>query len=137
MRYWKVFIVGVLLLISPGLVFAGQRIKRGRSSEIKAEKILDNILFGFKLDDYNIYARDFDPALKISGARTKFYHVNRYINRVLGSYVTREYMGSLRKGDIIIVLWKGIFDKSEEDVLIKLVMQKKNSRYYVTGLLLQ
>ena len=118
-------------------LFAMPRLKTTQEIRDIAEPILDNILDGFKFDDYLRYSKDFDPALKVIGSRTKFFKVNRYIQSSLGNYLAREYMGSLRKGDMIIVLWKGTFDKTRNDVLIKLVVTERNNRYLVSGLWLQ
>ncbi len=113
--------------------------KKALAKKIKAiaDPILDNVLDGFKFDDYRRYSRDFDPALKVVGARTQFYNVSRYMQRALGNYIARDYLGTLRKGDMIIVLWKGTFDKTSDNVLIKLVLSEKKNRYHVAGLWLQ
>ena len=102
-----------------------------------AEPILGNILRGFKFDSYPMYARDFDPALKVTGARNRFFETNRYIQQNLGAYRSREYLGSLNKNDGIIVLWKGVFDKADGDVLITLMLSKSGRKHLVRGLLLQ
>ncbi|MDD5745755.1 MAG: hypothetical protein PHO30_00680 [Candidatus Omnitrophica bacterium] len=137
MRYVKAFLVVVLVcsLVVPG--YAANKVKTSQEIKAIADPILDNILDGFRLDEYLRYSRDFDPALKVVGARTQFFKVSRYMQRVLGGYVSREYMGTLRKGDVVVVLWKGTFDKTSDNVLIKLVLSEKKNRYRVTGLWLQ
>lgn len=112
-------------------------LRTAKDIRIVADLLLDNILNGFKQDDYLEYSKDFDPSLKVLGARTKFFNVNRYIKKFLGNYLYREYIGSLQRGNNTLVLWKGVFDKTENDVLIKLVIARKNNRYFVTGLWLQ
>ena len=138
MRCCKIALVGILLCsLMNTPAFAAPKVKTTKEIKSISEPIMDNILEGFKFDDYQKYSRDFDPSLKLSGARTKFFKVNRYLQTNLGSYLSREYMGSLRRGDMIIVLWKDTFDKTKDDVLIKLVMSGKNNHYLVTGLWLQ
>jgi len=132
------FFALLLLLNSTGTnLYAAPKIKTNSEIRDVAEPILDNILDGFKFDDYLRYSKDFDPALKVIGSRTKFFKVNRYIHNSLGNYMSREYMGNLRKEDMVIVLWKGVFDKTRNDVLIKLVISESNGRFKVTGLWLQ
>ncbi|MFH2137530.1 MAG: hypothetical protein ABII88_03345 [Candidatus Omnitrophota bacterium] len=102
-----------------------------------AEPILDNILDSFKFDDYFKYKKDLDSALRVPGSSTKFYKINRYVKNVLGPYQDRQYMGVVCKGEIVIVLWKGMFEKSGDDILIKLMLARKNGKFVVTGLWLQ
>ena len=137
MRYLKTLILVVIVVSFVTPVFAVQRAKTTQEIKTIADPLIDNILDGFKFDKYIQYSRDFDPALKVIGSRTKFFKVSRHIKTSLGNYLYREYMGSLLKGEMIVVLWKGKFDKTENDVLIKLVIKKQGRRYVVTGLWLQ
>ncbi|MCM8813342.1 MAG: hypothetical protein NC924_05325 [Candidatus Omnitrophica bacterium] len=102
-----------------------------------AEPMLDNILQGFKFDDFNIYARDFEPSLKVAGSRTKFFEINRYMQNSLGAYRSRIFLGSVWKQSKIMVLWKGSFEKTPEDILIRLELAPLGKRYVVTGLWLE
>jgi len=133
----KAIIVVILLcsLVMPAQ--AAIRGKGGKRIKVAAEPILDNILKGFEFDDYYTYARDFHPSLKVLGSKTKFFKISRYIQRSLGRCLEKEYLGSLTRGDVIVVLWKGVFDKTKNDVLIKVELSKKSRRYLVTGLWLQ
>ncbi len=137
MRYLKTLILVVVIVSFITPAFAVERAKTTQEIKTIADPLLDNILDGFKYDKYTQYSRDFDPALKVIGSRTKFFKVSRHIRSSLGNYLYREYMGSLLKGDMIVVLWKGKFDKTKNDVLIKLVIKKQGRRYFVTGLWLQ
>jgi hypothetical protein len=98
------------------------------------EPILDNILEGFSENDYQMYCRDFDDTLKEAVSEKKFIDTDSQIEHSIGNCVSREYLGFLNKGRMTVVLWKGRFDKAEDDVLIKLVVSKRNGRYLVTGL---
>ena len=122
MSYRKSLKILILIIVIVSFVmpaFAAKRAKTTQEIKTIADPLLDNILDGFKFDKYTQYARDFDPALKVIGSRTKFFKVSRHIKTSLGNYLYREYMGSLLKGDLIVVLWKGEFDKTKNDVLIK------------------
>ncbi|MFH1093681.1 MAG: hypothetical protein V1739_05965 [Candidatus Omnitrophota bacterium] len=130
-----ILVIVIISFITPA--FAAQRAKTTQEIKAIADPLLDNILDGFKFDKYTTYCRDFDPALKVVGSRTKFFKVSRHIKSSLGNYLYREYMGSLLKGDMILVLWKGKFDNTKSDVLIKLVIKKQGWHYVVTGLWLQ
>lgn len=140
MRYLEkikglILVIIVVSFITPA--FAAERAKTTQEIKTVADPLLDNILEGFKFDDYLVYCRDFDKELKVIGSRTKFFKVSRHIKSSLGKYLYREYMGSLLKGDMTVVLWKAKYDKTKNDVLIKLVIKKQGWHYVVTGLWLQ
>jgi hypothetical protein len=143
MKYLRGFVlVAFLFVLSASMVYSpqAQAAPRNRTTqEMKevAEPIMDNILDGVKLEDYIAYSKDFDQALKVLGSRTKFFQVARYLKKTMGNYMYREYMGSLNKDNLVVVLWKASFDKSQDDVLIKLFLTKQNNRYVVTGLRFQ
>ena len=89
-----------------------------------SEPILDNIFAGFKTSDYAKYSIDFDDTLKETISQKKFSEVNHQIKNSIGNYQSREYPGFLTKGQMTFVLWRGRFDKSEGDVLVRLVVSK-------------
>ena len=133
-------ILSIVLLIS--LVFSINSIAAiGKMSDLQiksiASGILDNMLEAFKRDDYFKYSQNLDVSLKQSGASTSFFETNRYVKRTLGDYQKRKFMGVLRKGDMVMVLWKGVFDKTSDHLLIKLMLTKKRGKFIVTGLWLQ
>jgi len=109
----------------------GQTNKEVRSI---AGPILDNILKGMKKDDYTIWSQDFDVVMKESFSEEKFHKTNQQILNQFGEYVSREYLGFLKKGSMTMVLWKSRFDDIADDVLITLVVSKRGDKYKVTGL---
>jgi len=137
MRYQRSIIVIILVLVLALPAFSQQRNKTTQEIKAIADPILDNILEGFKYDNYLRYSRDFDSDLKVLGSRTKFFQANRRMQKTLGSYLSRDYLGSLYKSGMIVALWKAKFDKTNNDVLIKLVLKNKRNRYVVMGLWLQ
>lgn len=143
MKYLRSFLViAFLFSLLISLVYsvdaqAAARKKTDQEMKDVADPIMDNILDGVKLENYMAYSKDFDKELKILGSRTKFFQVSRYLKQTMGNYMYREYMGSVHKDNLIVVLWKATFDKSQDDVLIKLFLNKQNNRYIVKGLRFQ
>ena len=137
MRY--VIYVAVILAITVVSVstFAGVIGRTNEEVRAIAEPILDNILEGFKTDDYRKYSRDLDDTLKETISQKKFLEIDHQIQSSIGNYQSREYLGFLIKGQMTVVLWKGRFDRSVDDVLIKLVVSKRKGKYLVTGLWFQ
>ena len=109
------------------------------NSEVQAiaEPILDGILEGFKTNDYNKYSKDFDETLKEVVSEKRFLEIDSRFEDSIGNCQSREYIGFLTKGKMTAILWKARFDKSEDDVLIKLVMSKREDKYLVTGIWFQ
>jgi len=135
----NVIYVAVILAIIVVSVstFAGVIGRTNEEVRAIAEPILDNILEGFKTDDYRKYSRDLDDTLKETISQKKFLEIDRQIQSSIGNYQSREYLGFLIKGQMTVVLWKGRFDGSIDDVLIKLVVSKRKNKYLVTGLWFQ
>jgi len=102
-----------------------------------AEAILDSVLAGFNEGNYEKYAQYFDDTLKESISPKKFQQTRSNILNTMGRYQSRTYLGFLNQNRMTVVLWKGVFDKSEGDVLIKLVLSKRQNRTVVTGLWFQ
>ncbi len=102
-----------------------------------AEPILDNVMKGFTSDDYLQYSKDFDAALKETITSERFQEIRGEIVEWIGHYLYREYLGFINKGAITVVFWKGVFDKTEEEVLIKMVVSEKNGQYFIAGLVYQ
>jgi hypothetical protein len=105
--------------------------------QLIAEPMLDTILDGFATNDYAQYSKDFDPTLKETLSEKRFFDVDRQIEASIGNFASRRYLGFLTKGKMTVILWKARFDKSEDDVLIKLVVSKRGETYLVTGLWFQ
>jgi hypothetical protein len=102
-----------------------------------AEPILDNLLAGFNEGDYQKYSRDFDATLKEALPENKFKAVRQEIFKKIGQYRTKVYLGALRQDPHSVALWKGKFSGTENDVLIRLVLSRRQDRTYVVGLWFQ
>jgi len=134
MKYIFAFIVSISMTcvsLPVDAAVMGQTDKEVRSI---AGSILDNILKGMKKDDYTIWSQDFDVVMKESFSEKKFHKTNQQILNQFGEYVCREYLGFLKKGSMTMVLWKSRFDDIADDVLITLVVSKRDDEYKVTGL---
>ena len=135
-RLFLMILVSVLVL---GLAPAHGEPISGSDEQVRAiaEPILDNILEAFRTGDYQQYSRDLDDMVKETVTEAKFPSVRQQVLQQLGNYRSREYLGSLTKGKMTMVLWKGDFDGTTDDVLIKVVLSKRGSRHLVTGLWFQ
>jgi hypothetical protein len=99
--------------------------------------ILDNILAGYETHNYTKYSKDFSESLRSVLPEEKFKASGEQIEKVLGKYESREYLGFLNREGLTLVLWKGRFEKAESDILIKLTLSKNGRKNEVEGLYFQ
>jgi hypothetical protein len=137
MKFLSLVLIGVLTwgaALPAAADFIGQN-----NSQVQAvaNPILDGILQGFKEGDYDLYSQNFDDTLKDVISKKKFLRVRNSISKSIGSYESRSYLGYLQKGKTTVVLWKGKFSNSADDVLIKLVLSRRGDRTKVLGLWFQ
>ena len=130
-------IVIIGLCFATTLAFADIIGKSDEEVQSIANPILDTFLEGMKVGDYAKYSMYFDDTLKEALPEKKFRVVREQIKSQMGDYQSREYLGFLNKGPMTIVLWKGIFDKIEDEMLIKVVLSKRGNKYVITGVWFQ
>lgn len=102
-----------------------------------AEPIAEGLLRGFNEGDYRLYAQNFDDALKEAIPERKFHQVREEILKKLGSYRNKQYLGFLTQQPYTVVLWKGSFAGTADDILIKLVLSRRQEVIKVVGLWFQ
>jgi len=108
---------------------------------ISAEKIkgvstaeLDSILKGIATKNYDLYAKDFSDKMKRAQTEENFLKLCQSIEDSLGQLKSTEYLGYYRAEGDIISLFKAGFSKTDDDVLIRLVLDFKNQKEQVAGL---
>jgi hypothetical protein len=125
----------VLMLLSPATAaMIGQN---DQEVQTIASPILNAVLTGFNDGNYRLYSKYFDDTLKDAISEKKFQRVRSEIQKKLGKYQSRTYLGFLQKGGFTVTLWKGRFSASDDDVLIKLVLSKRGKKVEVAGLWFQ
>jgi hypothetical protein len=137
MKFMSVLLMGVLIwgAVSPAAAdFVGQD---DREVQAVADPILDTVLKGFMEGNYAVYSQYFDDTLKDVITKKKFLQVRDQILKSIGAYESRSYLGYLQKGKTTVVLWKGRFAASADDVLIKLVLSRRGDETKVLGLWFQ
>ncbi len=128
----------ILLICFLPVAAAGEVVgKNDQEVQAAAEPLLDNILAGFRESNYQLYARDFDDTLKELITKEKFSQTRKQILYKIGNYKSRIFLGFLTKGKTTLVLWKGKFDRTGEDILIKLALSRRGERNLVLGLYFQ
>ena len=137
MRWASLLLIGILLGF-PALPAAAEVIgDRDAQVQAVADPSLDTVLKGFDSGNYGLYSQNFDDTLKDVISEKKFSQVRSSILKTIGKYESRTYLGFLQKGKTTLVLWKGRFSRSADDVLIKLVLSRRGDKVQVLGLWFQ
>jgi hypothetical protein len=102
-----------------------------------AQPVIENIMEGFQNNDYLTYSKDFDDTLKESITEEQFYQTDQWHETNLGALQSLEYLGFLQQGQMTSVLWKAKFELTKNDVLVKLVMSRREYKDVVVGLWFQ
>jgi hypothetical protein len=102
-----------------------------------AEPILDNLLAGFNQGNYAQYSKDFDATLREAIPEKKFQQVREQILKKLGAFKSKKYLGFLNQQAYTVVLWKGVFAGTQDNILIKMVLSKRQDKVVVVGLWFQ
>jgi hypothetical protein len=124
-----------LLALPAGAAFVGSD---DRQVKAVAEPILNNLLTGLTQGNYAQYSRDFDEAMREAIPEKKFQQVRGDLIEKLGKFKSKKYLGFLNQQTYTAVLWKGAFDATKNDVLIKLVLAKRqDNKVVVAGLWFQ
>ena len=102
-----------------------------------AEPILDNLLGGFNEGNYAQFSKNFDNTMRQTINEQKFKQVRGDLLKKWGKYKTKKYLGFLNQDSYTVVLWKGAFADTKNDILIKLVLSKQQNKVLVAGLWFQ
>lgn len=134
-KYLIVPVISLFLAVS--FSYADVAGKTDTGIQAIAEPVLDGILSGLATTNYEKYTKDFDTMLKGMVSEAKFAEISRQINGSIGKHQSRKYLGFLNKEGMTVVLWKAKFDNTNDDVLIKLVIFKKEDECFVSGVWFQ
>jgi len=130
MLFWS---LGLILIFS---AIAHAAVIGTNDEDVKqyADPIMDNILQGMSTDNYSIYVKDFDQDLKSLLSQKRFIEKRKEILDWVGSYLYREYLGYINTQGATVVFWKGTFDKTNNDILIRLTLTNEQGKYLVKAL---
>jgi hypothetical protein len=131
----SLMIVLISMLTAPALT--ALLATRDKEVQTVAEPIVDNLLAGYNQGNYAQYSRDFDDTLREAIPEKKFQQVRADILKIMGKYKDKKYLGFLDQQAHTMVLWKGAFEGTPDDVLIKLVIFRQQNKVQVVGLWFQ
>ena len=98
-----------------------------------ADPITDSILAGYNDGDYAVYAKDFDEMMKNQLTEEVFKQTREMIIGKIGKYESRKVSKVYKKDQYTVVEYTAKFEL-EEEVNVKVVMQKLEEKWLVSGL---
>lgn len=130
----------VIFLLLSLLLFILYCSKESEITGEEKEKIVQNteplvarILEGFNEDNYLIFSKPFDERMK-KGLKEEMFHKTRAdIFSKIGLYISKRSPKVFSKAPFITVIYKADFEK-EKDVNVRVIFQKYNKKYLVSGL---
>jgi hypothetical protein len=132
--YRAVFLLLILVLALPGRAAALD----DKTAKEKFEPILLNVMTALEKGDIAAFTRDFDDAMKSKFTREEFDRLKSSIDATMGRMTGITYLGFIEKKDFTIALWKGTFEKTQEEIAVKLVLSRNaGGDYQVSGLWFQ
>jgi hypothetical protein len=105
------------------------------TAELRAEKTLDSMLDAIQKLNYSEFSKNFSKELKERLTGDKFGEVFGKMNKKFGKVERKIYLGSLKKGNITIFMWKGTFTKQPKDneIFIRLIMENSSGSQEIYG----
>lgn len=134
---WKIRVTIALLFLCSSTTYAKIVADNDGVVESIATPIMDEILAGFKENNYIKYSKYFDQEMLNAIPKEKFKITREQILYDIGNYQSKRYLGYLNQNNMTVILYKGKFDKFMGDVLIKIVLTREGDLYYVKGLWFQ
>ncbi|MBN3038077.1 MAG: hypothetical protein JW869_01510 [Candidatus Omnitrophica bacterium] len=136
MRNIAVFLAALFCLIAQPL---SADVIEGADEQVEkiANPVLEVLLECLEKNDYQKYLSQADEAHRDLLTRDKYIQANTQVKEKMGKYISREYIGFLNQSNMTVALWKARFTKIDDDVLIKLVINRKGDKYYAAGMWFQ
>ncbi|MCM8813340.1 MAG: hypothetical protein NC924_05315 [Candidatus Omnitrophica bacterium] len=127
-------VLTIALLVSGGPVSAGIIGKSNEDVKKIADPLIDGVFDGLMQGDYKVYTEHFDLALRETISENRFKEIYDDVRYSLGQYLYREYLGFLNKEQVTVVLYKGMFDKTANEVFVRVTISKRDQDIAITGL---
>ena len=109
-------------------------LKNCQNFEDAAKKMVASVIDGIFTGNYALYSRDFSEKNKKYFDKDVFEKAHIAVKEELGEYKGEKFIGSWRKGDYEILLWKTRFSKTEDDILIQMYVKKVDGAYKIAAL---
>lgn len=135
-RHFKIlFIASAALFIAcfTGLAMAQEKITDDKIRSMATEDV-SSILKGIESKNYEQFSKNFSDQMKKAETAEKFGALVEKLDKDFGKLGSPEYIGFYMKGPNTITLFKTKSSKTSDDVVIKIVLNMKETGKRVAGL---
>lgn len=98
-----------------------------------ADPILERMMNGINKDDYSLYSGNFFKGLKDQFSEKDFKDFRTELNKDIGEYKSKTYLGVLNKKLVDVFIWKAKFSNSDDECLIRITLIEDEGVYKVLG----
>ncbi len=107
--------------------------------KVEAEAKLDVVLKGLVKADYAVFSSSFTKEMQGAFPEKGFrsFVENSFKSKYGYKYLSREFLGEMRAGELTILLWKARFKDFKNDVLLRLDVGKVDGEMKVFRFLIQ
>lgn len=102
-------------------------------NEIKAQRMVDEILGAIPKNDYATFSKAFTKDLKQRFTKDKFLHTNKTLEEKLGKITKIKYLGFIKKGPLTVYMWKANFAKTSKnnEMMVRLTLGELDKKFQV------
>lgn len=104
-----------------------------KDAEQAGQLMVENVITGLDLGNYEMYTRDFTDESKKSFTKEIFKDAYKAVDSNLGKIKTKQYLGNYQKNEYWVLLWKARYSKTNEDILLELYVKKVGNNYKVAA----
>ncbi len=97
----------------------------------RVNPILDNILEAHEKKKYDLFIRNLQQEMREKISEKQFHLAAKETHKRLGQYQNRQFLAGLRRDDRPMLVWKAKFSRSENDILMTLVLDQQDSEVVV------
>jgi hypothetical protein len=101
-----------------------------------ADSMTENLLTGMNKEDYTVFSRDFDEAMKKAIPESKFSDLVAQVNGKIGAYVfgSKTFDRAYKSGGYINVVYKAKFTNETSPVTVRIVFNEVNGKHKISGI---
>ena len=132
-RFLSLTIAVIIAVLTFSFAMAQTKVTEDKIKSISFQQ-MSSILKALETRNYADFSKNFSEQMIKAETSEKFAQLSEKFDKSLGKLVSVDYMGFYVLGANTVTLFKARYDKSRDDVFIRLVIEFKENTHEVTGL---
>jgi hypothetical protein len=96
-----------------------------------ATPIMDNLMEGSTLIDYEQHTRDFTERAKSALSKSALESICKHYQSTKGFFAEREFVAAFRRPESVAVVWRQTFTRAPGEFVAELVLVQRGDKYLV------